>query len=77
MKENIFWEIFGYITILMVVVGQVIVGWVYVAGQCCFVVGNSISTIRCFKIQLPTADKVKNICFLAISISLVIVGLVK
>lgn len=77
MKKEILYEIFGYASILLVILGQVVVGWAYVIGQCCFVVGNIVSTIRCFRIDLPTADKVKNVCFLAISIGLAILGIWK
>jgi hypothetical protein len=69
------WEIVGYIALLGLVIGQVIVGYWYLAAQTLFLVCNLATTIRCFAIHQSPADKVKNCVFTAISVGLIILRL--
>ena len=41
-------------------------------GQGAYLLGNIINVIRDFKLGRPRADKVKNICFTAITVGLII-----
>lgn len=75
MTVNKTWEIVGYIALLGLVIGQIIVGYWYLVAQTLFLICNLATTIRCFAIHQPPADKVKNCVFTAISVGLIILRL--
>lgn len=75
--NTLFWEVIGYITLAFCVVGQIIVGYIYLPAQCAYLGANLLSTARDFALHLPKANKVKDICFTAITIGLIIIYLLR
>ena len=76
-NTKILWEIVGYITLALCICGQITVGYFYLLAQSVYLVANIASVIRDFKLDLPTANKIKDFVFSAISIALIIIYLVK
>ena len=70
-KEN-FWDNAGYVVLVLLLIGQITVGWLFMIGQSAYLIGNLINVVRDFKLNRPKADKIKNICFTAITIGLII-----
>lgn len=75
MKEE-FWDNMGYLILVLLLVGQITVGWAFFIGQGAYLIGNLINVVRDFKLDRPKADKVKNICFTAITIGLIIIKII-
>ena len=75
-EENAFWEIIGYICLALCIVGQITVGYIYLPAQICYLVANISSVIRNYALNLPRANKVKDICFTAITAGLIIIYLI-
>lgn len=73
---NNFWEIIGYLCLALCVVGQITVGHTYFLAQIVYLVANIISVIRDYALNLPRANKVKDICFSGITIALIIIFLI-
>lgn len=72
MNNEKFWDNIGYVIMALLLVGQITVGWLFMVGQGAYLLGNIINVIRDFKLGRPRADKVKNICFTAITVGLII-----
>lgn len=72
-KSKIIWEVFGYITLVLCVIGQITVGWIYMFAQCVYLLANIISVVRDIALKLPTANLVKDIAFTGITLALIIV----
>lgn len=70
-KEN-FWDNTGYMVLVLLLIGQITVGWLFMIGQSAYLIGNLINVVRDFKLNRPKADKIKNICFTAITIGLIV-----
>ena len=66
------WDNVGYAVMALLLIGQVTVGWLFMVGQGAYLIGNMLNVIRDFKLDRPKADKVKNICFTAITVGLII-----
>lgn len=67
------WANMGYVVMALLLVGQVTVGWAFLLGQGAYLVGNVLNVIRDFKLGRPASDKVKNVCFTAITVGLMII----
>ena len=65
----------GYSVMFLLIIGQCTVGEWFIFGQLVYLVANVASVIRDFVLQRPHADKVKNICFSAITLGLILVRL--
>ena len=74
-NSNLFWEIIGYFTLALCIFGQIAVGYVYLIAQIAFLIANIISVVRDIALKLPQANIVKDICFTAITIALIIIRL--
>ena len=72
-KKMRFWDNMGYMILVLLLLGQITVGWAFFLGQGAYLVGNIINVTRDFKLDRPKADKIKNICFTAITIGLIII----
>jgi hypothetical protein len=70
---NNLWEIIGYICIALCIIGQVAVGYLYIPAQICYLVANIASVVRNYALNLPRANKVKDICFSAITVGLIVI----
>lgn len=78
-KKQVVWENLQYCVLGMTIIGQVITNvplWGVLAAQCVWLVANVIATVRDFILKRPTADKVKNIALTAITIGLVVLGII-
>ena len=76
MKKETIWEIVGYIGLALCVFGQIAIGWVYLVGQCAYLLANISGVVRDFALKLPNANKVKDIVFTAITLALIVIRIV-
>jgi hypothetical protein len=76
MANTKFWDNIGYLVLVLLLIGQVTVGWAFFIGQGAYLIGNIINLVRDFKLDRPKADKIKNTCFTAITMGLIIIKLV-
>lgn len=72
-ENEIFWEVMGYVTLALCVIGQIAVGYIYIPAQIAYLAANVIGVIRDFAVQLPTANKVKDMVFTGITIGLIVI----
>lgn len=72
---NKFWENMAYLSLALCVVGNIVVGYLYLIAQGIFCVSNIIAVVRDFAMKREAADKVRDISFLAISVGLIIIRL--
>ena len=72
-NNNNFWEAIGYITLALCIFGQIAVGYVYMIAQVGYLIANALSVVRDFALNLPRANKVRDIAFTAITIGLIII----
>ena len=62
-----------YITLFCLMVGQIVTKVSFLYGQYIFVVANAISVFRCFGLDRPKSDTVKDISCLAITLGLILI----
>lgn len=74
--QNNIWEIVGYLTLALCIFGQITVGYVYLVAQIAYLIANIASVIRDYKLNLPRANKVKDVCFSAITVALIVIWIV-
>lgn len=72
MKKSIAWEIVCYIGLALCIIGQITVGKFYIFAQTAYLIANVTAVIRDYAIKLPTANKVRDIFFTAITIALIL-----
>lgn len=72
-----FWEGIGYLTLALCIIGQITVGKWYLLAQSVYLAANISGVLRDFALKLPTANKVRDIAFTAITIALIILFAVK
>ena len=65
--------IFLVFTLIGLVIGQITVGYAYIFAQIVYLICNTASVIRDIKLQLPPSNIVRDACFTAITISLIII----
>jgi len=75
--NNKMWNNIGYLVMALLLIGQITVGWLFMLGQGAYLVGNVLNVVRDFKLGRPAADKVKNVCFTAITIGLIVIYFIK
>ena len=75
--NNLFWEYIGYISLALCIFGQITVGYVYLLAQCVYLCANGLSLARSITIRLPKANIVKDFCFTAITLGLIVIYLVR
>lgn len=68
-----FWEAVGYIGLALCIFGQVAIGWFYITAQFAYLIANISSVVRDYALDLPKANKVKDICFTAITVALIVI----
>ena len=76
-NDNKLWDNVGFIVMALLLIGQVTVGWIFMAGQGAYLIGNILNVVRDFKLHRPKADKIKNVCFTAITFGLIILYILK
>ena len=75
-NKNLFWELIGYGTLALCIFGQITVGSWYLLAQSAYLIANICGVVRDFALDLPSANKVRDITFSAITIALIVVNLV-
>ena len=60
----------GYIVLVFLIVAQCVIRQTYAGGQLLYLAANLLSVCRCFVLDRPRADKVKDICCTAITLGL-------
>ena len=75
-KTNALWEAVGYTTLALCIFGQITVGYWYIIAQAAYLIANVACVVRDFVLDLPMANKVRDICFTAITTALVVIYLV-
>jgi hypothetical protein len=73
---NNLWEIIGYLCLALCVFGQIAVGYAYLTAQIGYLVANVASVVRDYALDLPRANKVKDIVFSAITTGLIFIYLI-
>lgn len=76
-KNEKFWSGIGYSTLAMCIFGQIAVGYWYLLAQFVYLVSNILGTVRDFALDLPMANKVRDIAFTAITAGLIVIWFVK
>ena len=66
------WENIHYLVLALTIIGQITVGGNFILGQSLWLVANIITVTRSFKLDRPTADKVKDCALLAITVGIVV-----
>ena len=71
--SDTFWEVIGYINIMLLVFGQIAVGYLYISAQVAYLAANALSLIRCIILKQPKTDIIRNAVFTAITIALIVI----
>ena len=72
MKTKI-WENLAYLSLACCIFGNIAVGWFYLVAQGVYLIANTINFVRSIILDRPTADKVRDLTFLVITIALIII----
>ena len=72
-KNEIFWEIIGYVGLALCIFGQVAIGWFYLLAQFAYLIANITGVVRDFALDLPSANKVRDFTFSAITLALILI----
>lgn len=75
-KNNAFWEGIGYFTLALCIFGQITVGTWYLLAQFGYLIANALGVARDFALNLPKANKVRDVVFTAITVALIVMRLV-
>lgn len=66
-----------YVTLALLIIAQCVVGGNFYLGQGIYLAANAISVFRCFALERPAADKVKDIACTAVTIGLIVFNFLK
>lgn len=66
-----------YVVLALLIIAQCVVGNNFYLGQTLYLLANVISITRCFILERPAADKVKDICCGAITFGLICFNILK
>lgn len=66
-----FFEVLNYLVLMLLIVGQCVVGANWIIGQFIYLAANLISVSRCWVLKRPVADKVKDCSCTAITSGLI------
>ena len=66
-----------YATLALLIIAQCVVGGNFYLGQGIYLAANVISVFRCFVLERPSADKVKDIACTAVTVGLIVFNLLK
>lgn len=72
-KKKIFWELIGYLIIVGLIIGQITIGYWYLFAQFIYLFCNLISVIKDICQKVPKSYLVKDICFTALTLGLIII----
>lgn len=71
-RNNLVWDIVGYGTLGLCIIGQVTVGYAYLIAQVVYLIANMAGAVRDITLRLPRANTVRDIVFTGITIALII-----
>lgn len=71
--NDTFWEVIGYVTLALCIFGQISVGYIYMVAQVAYLVANVLSVVRDFALDLPRANKVRDVVFTGITVALIVI----
>ena len=60
-----------YGSVALCLIAQIVIGKNYILGQGLYLIANIIGVVRTFSMKRPIADKIKDTCFLAVTIGLI------
>ncbi len=72
-QKTVIWEVVGYIGLILCVFGQIAVGYLYITAQIAYLIANLSAVVRDFALDLPPANKVRDIVFTGITVALIII----
>lgn len=75
-KKETIWEIIGYIVLMGLIIGQVTIGYWYLFAQFIYLICNVANVVRDFVQDMPNSYKVKDICFSALTLGLIIIWVI-
>lgn len=68
-----FFENLYYVVIGLLILAQCVIGPSYLGGQSVYLVANVISLVRCYALDRPAADKVKDYACTALTTGLIFI----
>ena len=71
--EKKFWENIAYLSLACCIFGNITVGWFFLLAQYAYLIANGVNFIRSMVLKRPTADKVRDLSFLVITIGLIVI----
>ena len=66
------WKELNYLVLIALIVGQCVVKADFLIGQFVYLFANVLSFTRCFVLERPIADKIKDGCCLGITSGLIV-----
>lgn len=70
-KFQIVWKELNYLVLIALITAQCVVKADFLIGQFVYLFANTLAFSRCFILQRPIADKIKDGCMLGITVGLV------
>lgn len=70
-KFQMVWKELNYLVLITLITAQCVVKADFLIGQFVYLFANILSFTRCFVLQRPVADKIKDGCMLGITVGLV------
>ena len=70
-KMQTIWKELNYLVLIALIVGQCVVKADFLIGQFVYLFANVLSFTRCFVLERPIADKIKDGCCLGITSGLI------
>lgn len=70
-KMQAIWKELNYLVLIALIVGQCVVKADFLIGQFVYLFANVLSFTRCFVLERPIADKIKDGCCLGITSGLI------
>lgn len=70
-----FFENIYYLVLAILILAQCVIGPSYILGQSLYLTANVISLIRCYALDRPASDKVKDYACTALTVGLIYIYL--
>lgn len=76
-KFQMVWKELNYLVLITLITAQCVVKADFLIGQFVYLFANILSFARCFVLQRPVADKIKDGCMLGITVGLVVMTMLE
>ena len=76
-KFQMVWKELNYLVLITLITAQCVVKADFLIGQFVYLFANILSFTRCFVLQRPVADKIKDGCMLGITVGLVVMTMLE